>query len=268
MTGGVHGYETSGVQGALLFLQTAGAAYSAVFNLLVVPCVSPWGYETVQRWNAQAVDPNRSFNPDGEVVAGRSFNPEAATEESSALLALLATLEVEQWTCHVDLHETTDSDESEFRPAKACMCICVCRQIERERERWEEGDSRRVCVWCSTYHGAPPLTMVLHLLTMVCPRRRATATPMPRRARSPTASTSWRTRPTRRSGLGLGLGLGSGLGLGLGYPKVSTSSHADSANLQVRVRVRVIGRRLLPRWRTRPTYRRRGTRPSSRRCVR
>lgn len=119
VTGGVHGYETSGVQGALLFLQTAGAAYGAVFNLLVVPCVSPWGYETVQRWNAQAVDPNRSFNPDGEVVAGRSFNPEAATEESSALLALLATLGVEQWTCHVDLHETTDTDESEFRPAKA-----------------------------------------------------------------------------------------------------------------------------------------------------
>lgn len=110
-------------------------------------CVSPWGYETIQRWNAQAgaiqsrravatlpssvltavgqrissdthssravewrgiarkggkaregrrglaqgavhasdlprappqaVDPNRSFNPRGEVVAGRSFNPEA-----------------------------------------------------------------------------------------------------------------------------------------------------------------------------------------------
>ena len=101
MTGGVHGYETSGVQGALLFLQavhmqytcrahavhmqyacgaharhmhctcreyavsvharvslqTVGAAYGAVFNLLVVPCVSPWGYETVQRWNAQVVRP-------------------------------------------------------------------------------------------------------------------------------------------------------------------------------------------------------------------
>jgi len=73
----VHGYETSGVQGALLFLQSAAAAYSESFNLLVVPCVSPWGYETIQRWNAQAVDPNRSFNPQGEVVAGRSFNPEA-----------------------------------------------------------------------------------------------------------------------------------------------------------------------------------------------
>ena len=119
ITGGVHGYETSGVQGALLFLASEAEAYSETFNILVAPCVSPWGYETIQRWNAQAVDPNRSFNPDGEVVAGRSFNPEAATEESAALIAHLGTLGVEQWMCHIDLHETTDTDESEFRPAKA-----------------------------------------------------------------------------------------------------------------------------------------------------
>jgi len=119
VTGGVHGYETSGVQGAIRFLQEKGETYSEVFNILVAPCVSPWGYETIQRWNPQAVDPNRAFNPDGEVVPGRSFNPEAATEESAALIALLKRLDVEQWTCHVDLHETTDTDESEFRPAKA-----------------------------------------------------------------------------------------------------------------------------------------------------
>jgi hypothetical protein len=119
VTGGVHGYETSGVQGALLFLASKAEAYGETFNILVAPCVSPWGYETIQRWNAQAVDPNRSFNPDGEVVEGRSFNPEAATEESAALIAHLSTLGVEQWVCHIDLHETTDTDESEFRPAKA-----------------------------------------------------------------------------------------------------------------------------------------------------
>ena len=101
VTGGVHGYETSGVQGAILFLQTKAEAYSETFNIIVAPCVSPWGYETIQRWNPQAVDPNRSFNPDGEVVPGRSFNPEAATEESSALIAHLETLGVSEWTCHI-----------------------------------------------------------------------------------------------------------------------------------------------------------------------
>ena len=119
VTGGVHGYETSGVQGALLFLESKAEMYSETFNILVAPCVSPWGYETIQRWNAQAVDPNRSFNPDGEVVEGRSFNPEAATEESAALIAHLASMGVSSWMCHIDLHETTDTDESEFRPAKA-----------------------------------------------------------------------------------------------------------------------------------------------------
>jgi hypothetical protein len=118
ITGGVHGYETSGVQGALLFLQSRAEEYSEVLNIIVAPCVSPWGYETIQRWNAQAVDPNRSFNPDGEIVDGRSFNPEAATEESAALIAHLSALGVERWLCHIDLHETTDTDETEFTPAR------------------------------------------------------------------------------------------------------------------------------------------------------
>lgn len=120
ITGGVHGYETSGVQGAIAFLLSDDAVrYAEIFNIVVAPCVSPWGYETIERWNAQAIDPNRSFNPDGEIVPGRSFNPEAATDESAALIALLASLQSEGWMCHIDLHETTDSDESEFRPAKA-----------------------------------------------------------------------------------------------------------------------------------------------------
>ena len=121
ITGGIHGYETSGVEGAFLFLTSGRAAhYSQHFNILVAPCVSPWAYERIQRWNAKGVDPNRSFNPNGDVVEGRSFNPEAATEESAALIQFLRgdMGHVKDWTCHLDLHETTDSDETEFRPAK------------------------------------------------------------------------------------------------------------------------------------------------------
>jgi len=59
ITGGVHGYETSGVQGALKFLATKAETLSLNFNILVIPCVSPWGYETIQRWTCDAVDPNR-----------------------------------------------------------------------------------------------------------------------------------------------------------------------------------------------------------------
>jgi hypothetical protein len=121
ITGGVHGYETSGVEGAMLFISGGKAAhYSQNFNILVAPCVSPWGYERIQRWTAKGTDPNRSFNPDGEIVAGRSFNPEAATDESTALINFLREemAHVKDWTCHLDLHETTDTDETEFRPAK------------------------------------------------------------------------------------------------------------------------------------------------------
>ena len=80
----------------------------------VIPCVSPWGYERIQRWTAQGTDPNRSFNPDGETVEGRSFNPESATAESTTLIRFLREdMRVADWNCHLDLHETTDTDETE-----------------------------------------------------------------------------------------------------------------------------------------------------------
>jgi len=106
VTGGVHGYETSGVHGALQFVEQYGQDYTARVNLLVAPCVSPWAYERIHRWNREAVDPNRSF---------RENSP---AQESSALMRLVSPLR-DRFLVHVDLHETTDSDESEFRPALA-----------------------------------------------------------------------------------------------------------------------------------------------------
>jgi hypothetical protein len=106
ITGGVHGYETSGVHGALQFLEEWAADYAQRINLLVAPCVSPWAYERIHRWNANAVDPNRSFK-EGSAAA-----------ESTALLRLVSPLRG-RFLLHVDLHETTDSDESEYRPALA-----------------------------------------------------------------------------------------------------------------------------------------------------
>ena len=38
--------------------------------------------------------------------------------ECSALMALAGKFGVDSFTVHIDLHETTDTDESEFRPAK------------------------------------------------------------------------------------------------------------------------------------------------------
>jgi hypothetical protein len=106
VTGGVHGYETSGVHGALQFVQQHGLEVAGRANLLVAPCVSPWAYERVQRWNFDALDPNRNF---------RAGSP---VPESAALVALLAPLRGHV-LMHIDLHETTDTDESEFRPALA-----------------------------------------------------------------------------------------------------------------------------------------------------
>ncbi|SHE53040.1 Succinylglutamate desuccinylase / Aspartoacylase family protein [Microbulbifer donghaiensis] len=106
VTGGVHGYETSGVHGALQFVDQHAADYAGRVNLLVAPCVSPWGYERIHRWNPLAVDPNRSFRED------------SPAEESAALMRLVAPVR-DRVLLHIDLHETTDTDETEFRPALA-----------------------------------------------------------------------------------------------------------------------------------------------------
>jgi hypothetical protein len=106
VTGGVHGYETSGVHGALRFLAQRATGYSGRMNLLVVPCVSPWGYERIHRWNPHALDPNRSFRD------------HSSAAESAALMRLVAPWHG-RFAMHIDLHETTDTDETEFRPALA-----------------------------------------------------------------------------------------------------------------------------------------------------
>lgn len=109
VTGGIHGYETSGVHGALQFCETKAAAYVDRVNLVVIPCVSPWAFERIQRWNADAIDPNRSF---------RATNDPPRAAESVALMNFIAPWR-DVARLHVDLHETTDSDETEFRPAVA-----------------------------------------------------------------------------------------------------------------------------------------------------
>ncbi|UGB37670.1 M14 family metallopeptidase [Frateuria soli] len=106
VTGGVHGYETSGVHGALKFAAQHAPGYEGRINLLIAPCVSPWAYERIHRWNAHAIDPNRSFRED------------SPAQESAALMRLVAPIR-DRVLVHVDLHETTDTDESEFRPALA-----------------------------------------------------------------------------------------------------------------------------------------------------
>jgi hypothetical protein len=106
ITGGVHGYETSGVTGAIEFAAKHAEHYLDEFNFLIFPCISPWGYETINRWNPHTVDPNRSFY---------AHSP---SEEAANLLNFIPPY-LNKIVAHFDLHETTNSDESLFRPAAA-----------------------------------------------------------------------------------------------------------------------------------------------------
>lgn len=126
ITGGVHGYETSGVLGAIRFLSKEIHEYTERFNFIVVPCVSPWGYETINRWNPQAIDPNRSFFKN-------SPSQEAAFLMAFIDKTLITRQSQDKLLMHIDLHETTDTDNSEFRPALAA-------RDNLELEEWEIPD--------------------------------------------------------------------------------------------------------------------------------
>jgi len=106
VTGGVHGYETSGVFGALRFAERDAAQFPGRPNLNNPPCGRPWAHARISRRNPHPGRPPRSFKPTGPALEARS---------------LMAFIEAYRgrFLAHVDLHETTDSDESEFRPALA-----------------------------------------------------------------------------------------------------------------------------------------------------
>jgi hypothetical protein len=133
ITGGVHGYETSGVQGAIRFLETSAADYQERFNILVAPCLSPWAYETINRWNPAAIDPNRSFYAD------------SPCEESAALMNYL-TSEKKHFIAHFDLHETTETDNTEFRPALAARDALTHNNWHIPDGFYSVGDTQRPAV--------------------------------------------------------------------------------------------------------------------------
>ncbi len=120
VTGGVHGYETSGIHGAIRFLETSASQYEKRFNIVVLPCISPWGYETINRWNPNAMDPNRSFYTD------------SPADESRLAMGFVNSLGLE-FMMHIDLHETTDTDNTEFRPALSARDAVV-------HENWDIPD--------------------------------------------------------------------------------------------------------------------------------
>lgn len=130
VTGGVHGYETSGVHGALQWLEHDFARHAGAINILVLPCISPWGYETVNRWNPHALDPNRQFRADG-----------AAAEAALAMACVAA--QGGRVELHVDLHETTETDNSEFGPAKAARDGTVFERHDIPDGFYLVGDSER-----------------------------------------------------------------------------------------------------------------------------
>ena len=132
ITGGVHGYETSGVHGALAFMEREAKNYLNHFNFICAPCISPWGYETINRWNPKALDPNRNFTEN------------SASEECALFIKALSPY-VNDVYAHFDLHETTDTDNTVFRIAKGLRDGSYEELTEIPDGFYGVGDSENPC---------------------------------------------------------------------------------------------------------------------------
>ena len=108
VTGGTHGYEESGVYGALEFLEEDVPKYIDQFNFMVFPCISPFAFEVNQRWTHNAWDPNRSFD------RSKPYVPEAQLVMD--VLDKAHKRAGRDFAAAVDLHETPDRDKTMMPP--------------------------------------------------------------------------------------------------------------------------------------------------------
>ena len=106
VTGGVHGYEDSGVTGCLRFMEEEAPKYAGQVNFIFYPCVSPFAYEINHRWNRKAEDPNRHFSAEG------------TAEESIFLMKSVESLKL-HFNAAVDLHETNYRDRDLTKERRA-----------------------------------------------------------------------------------------------------------------------------------------------------
>lgn len=68
LNAGIHGEEPGSVAGCLRFVEEALAEYRQAFSFTVLPCLSPWGYERGERYDARGRDPNRLFRDPEEPI--------------------------------------------------------------------------------------------------------------------------------------------------------------------------------------------------------
>ncbi len=103
ITSGVHGYEPSGIEASINFLENDALSLKDKFNFVVYPCISPWSYEFDHRWNNLAQDPNRCFSKNADIDQ---------IDECTYFMESIENANFPVMACALDLHETPDRDIS------------------------------------------------------------------------------------------------------------------------------------------------------------
>lgn len=108
VTSFVHGYEPT-TKAINLFCKKYMAEFQDRANFLFLPAVSPWGVEYDQRWNPDAIDPNRQFDPTNPGCEEARLAMQCVFDQEKLCAGILAAF---------DLHETPDRDNTVMEPMK------------------------------------------------------------------------------------------------------------------------------------------------------
>ena len=110
LTGGVHGYEPSGEESCIRFVEKLETKLLDQFNFIVYPCITPSAYVINHRWNNFANDQNRAFDPS----LLQSTNPKDTERNQEAVLFMQDITKIKEKgvriTSSIDLHETPIKD--------------------------------------------------------------------------------------------------------------------------------------------------------------
>lgn len=82
--------------------------------VLTLVSQSPWAYETINRWNPESIDPNRSFVVPNSPETNKNYIEETALVMSFITAQMDSADQVVDFVMHIDLHETTDTDVTTF----------------------------------------------------------------------------------------------------------------------------------------------------------
>ncbi|HEY9702453.1 MAG TPA: succinylglutamate desuccinylase/aspartoacylase family protein [Allocoleopsis sp.] len=151
ISGGVHGYEVSGVHSIIEFFKKYSKEYTDKFQITAFPCVNPWGFDKMihENWQYQ-----------NDTKMGLNLNREFK-EESEGVEINIIKPHLKNYEIHLDLHETwstytddRDKEINDLSPDEFFLwetCLDKNKRFGNKIIDAVKKNNIKVCTWPTIY---------------------------------------------------------------------------------------------------------------------